>query len=136
VSCSSSITDGNGQASYTYAGNVQGNTQITGVVTPSDTQSNDELARVTDKVGFDGVPTIHAPRHHRAGRVHVTGTTRAFGIVRLYKKVGHHHWVYVGAQQAASDGSYDFHPRIRSNTRFGVRVDRLVSSVSRLVRVP
>ncbi|MDQ1697507.1 MAG: hypothetical protein QOJ03_2860, partial [Frankiaceae bacterium] len=76
VSCASSSTDSNGSASYTYAGNVQGNTQITGVVTPGN-GSNNELARMVDKVGFDGSPTIHAPRsRHHAGRVHVFGQTR------------------------------------------------------------
>ncbi|MDQ1697196.1 MAG: hypothetical protein QOJ03_2549, partial [Frankiaceae bacterium] len=136
VSCGSSTTDDQGTASYTYAGNTQGNTQVTGVVT-TDNNSNNELGRVTDRVGFDGVPSIHAPRsRHLAGRVHVFGHTRPGAIVRLFAKAkGHAHYHFVLRHRANGSGNYSFRPRISKTTRFYVRVDRIVNSGVRKVRV-
>jgi hypothetical protein len=92
---------------------------------------------MVDKVGFDGSPTIHAPRsRHHAGRVHVFGQTRPGAIVRLYKKTeGTHHWVLVGKRTAAVDGSYSFRPRIKKDTSFKVGVDRLIGSRIKFVEV-
>jgi len=136
VSCDTSTTNAIGQASYTYAGNAQGNTVVTGVVTPAD-DSDNELARVVDQVGFDSEPTINAPRNRVGpGRVHITGHSRAGAEVSLFEKAfGSDHFVRIRTHMADTSGDYSFNRRISHNTRFRVGADDLIGSDIKLVRV-
>jgi len=135
VSCGSSQTDQDGTASYTYAGSTQGNTQVTGVVTPNN-GSNNELARMVDKTGFDGTPTIHAKKHiKKPAKVRVHGATRGGATVTLMKKTKGGAWTEVGSKKANSDGSYSFRKKIKKTTKWKVRADHLVTSPVRKTKV-
>jgi len=136
-------TNGAGKATYSFSSSRQGNATVTLIVTDDfegcgNGGSANELSRSTRHIGFDGVPTIETSTEHRnkAGAVTITGHTRPGAVVRLYKKVkGAKHYVFVARHHANVDGDYSFTVNVSKDTRFKVRVDRLVSSVSRLVTV-